>query len=88
MDGDSYMDGNNPDHRDEVVSHIQQIRKEGMGVIGMKLVGGGQFETSHADRQAAMRFAFQTAGVECVTVGCKTTQEIDETIDNLNAALA
>jgi predicted aldo/keto reductase-like oxidoreductase len=88
MDGDTYMDGNNPDHRDEVVSHIQQIRKEGMGVIGMKLVGGGQFETSRTDRQAAMRFAIQNAGVDCVTVGCKTTQEIDETIDNLNAALA
>ena len=88
MDGDTYMDSNNPDHRDEVVSHIQQIKKEGMGVIGMKLIGGGQFENSKSDRQAAMRFAFQNAGVECVTVGCKTTQEIDETIDNLNAALA
>ena len=88
MDGPTYMDNNNPSDRDEVVAHIQQVRKEGMGVIGMKLVGGGQFENSHADRQAAMRFAVQTAGVECVTVGCKTTQEIDETIDNLNAALA
>jgi 1-deoxyxylulose-5-phosphate synthase len=88
MDGDTYMDSNNPDHRDEVVAHIQQIKKEDMGVIGMKLIGGGQFENSHADRQAAMRFAVQTAGVDCVTVGCKTTQEIDETIDNLNAALA
>jgi predicted aldo/keto reductase-like oxidoreductase len=88
MDGDTYMDSNNPDHRDEVVAHIQQIKKEDMGVIGMKLIGGGQFENSRADRQAAMRFAVQTAGVDCVTVGCKTTQEIDETIDNLNLALA
>ena len=88
MDGDTFMDNNNPEHRDEVVAHIQQIKKEGMGVIGMKLVGGGQFENSHADRQAAMRFAVQNAGVDCVTVGCKTTQEIDEAIENLNAALA
>ena len=87
MDGPTFMDNNNPSNRDEVVAHIQQIKKEGMGVIGMKLVGGGEFENSRADRQAAMRFAVQNAGVECVTVGCKTTQEIDETIDNLNAAL-
>jgi 1-deoxyxylulose-5-phosphate synthase len=87
MDGPTYMDNNNPANRDEVVAHIQQIKKEGMGVIGMKLIGGGQFENSRADRQAAMRFA-QNAGVECVTVGCTTTQQIDETIDNLNAALA
>jgi 1-deoxyxylulose-5-phosphate synthase len=88
MDGDTYMDNNNPAHRDEVVAHIQQIKKEGMGVIGMKLVGGGQFGNSHSDRAAAMRFAVQNAGVECVTVGCKTTQEIDEAVDNLNLALA
>jgi len=53
----------------------------------MKLVGDGVF-TRHEDRQAAMRFAFQNAGVDCVTVGFKSTQEIDEAIDNLNLALA
>jgi aryl-alcohol dehydrogenase-like predicted oxidoreductase len=47
----------------------------------------GRF-TRHEDRQAAMRFAFQNAGVDCVTVGFKSTQEIDEAIDNLNLALA
>jgi 1-deoxyxylulose-5-phosphate synthase len=88
MDGPSYMDGDNPATRDEAVSHIQQIKKEGMGVIGMKLVGGGEFAPSHEDRVAAMRFAIQTAGVDAVTVGLKSTQEIDEAIDNLNLALA
>ena len=88
MDGPVYMDGNNPANRDEVVAHAQQIRKEGMGLIGMKLVGGGQFENSHPDRAQAMRFAFQTAGVQSATVGFKSTQEIDEAISNLNRALA
>jgi 1-deoxyxylulose-5-phosphate synthase len=88
MDGPSYMDGNNPANRDEVVAHAQQIRKEGMGLIGMKLIGGGQFDNSHENRAAAMRFAFQTGGVQAVTVGFKNTQEIDEAISNLNLALA
>jgi aryl-alcohol dehydrogenase-like predicted oxidoreductase len=70
----------------EVVQHVQQVRKEGMGVVSMKLVGEGSF--NHEDRQRAMRFAFKTAGVDSVTVGFKTTQEIDEAIDNLNLALA
>ena len=39
------------------------------------------------DRQAAMKFAFQNAGVDCVTVGYKNTAEIDEAIENLNLAL-
>jgi hypothetical protein len=70
----------------EVVTHVQQVRKEGMGVVSMKLVGEGTF--NREDRKAAMRFAFQKAGVDCVTVGYKNTTEIDEAIENLNLALA
>ncbi len=71
----------------EVVTHVKQVRKEGMGVISMKLVGEGAF-TSRADRQAAMRYAFKNAGVDSVTVGYKNTAEVDEAIENLNLALA
>jgi aryl-alcohol dehydrogenase-like predicted oxidoreductase len=70
---------------DEVVKHVKQVKKEGMGVISMKLIGEGTF--NHEDRQKAMRFAFRNAGVDCVTVGYKNTDEIDEAIDNLNLAL-
>jgi aryl-alcohol dehydrogenase-like predicted oxidoreductase len=70
----------------EVVTHVQQARKAGMGVISMKLVGEGTF--NREDRKAAMRFAFKNAGVDCVTVGYKNTAEIDEAIENLNLALA
>jgi hypothetical protein len=35
-----------------------------------------------------MRFAVQNAGVDCVTVGFKNNQEVDEAIDNLNLALS
>lgn len=85
------MDGPVPDvglgNVPEVVAHVKQVKAEGMGVISMKLVGDGTF-TQHNDRRDAMRFAFQHAGVDCVTVGFKSTQEIDEAIDNLNLALA
>ena len=86
MDAEDYATrglGNVP----EVVAHVKQVRKEGMGVISMKLVGNGSF-TNHDDRQAAMKFAFNNAGVDCVTVGFKSTAEVDEAIDNLNLALA
>ena len=71
---------------DEVVSHVQQARKAGMGIISMKLVGEGVF--NHEDRQKAMRFAFKNAGVDAVTVGYKSPAEVDEAIENLNLALA
>jgi 1-deoxyxylulose-5-phosphate synthase len=86
------MDGPVPDDDNlgivpEVVAHVKQVKGDGMGVISMKLCGDGTF-TQHSDRQAAMRFAFKNAGVDCVTVGFKSTQEVDEAIDNLNLALA
>jgi aryl-alcohol dehydrogenase-like predicted oxidoreductase len=71
----------------EVVTHVKKIRQDGTGVISMKLVGEGQF-TNREDRKAAMKFAFRNAGVTAVTVGYKSTGEIDEAIENLNLALA
>jgi len=70
----------------EVVTHTKQVRTEGMGVISMKLAGEGTFDRD--DRRAAMKFAFKNAGVDCVTVGYKSTTEIDEAIENVNLALA
>jgi aryl-alcohol dehydrogenase-like predicted oxidoreductase len=86
MDAEAF-DANGPGDVTEVVSHVKQVRKEGMGVISMKLIGEGRF-TDRADRQAAMKYAFTNAGVDCVTVGYKSTAEIDEAIENLNLALA
>ena len=85
MDAEDYNTqelGNVP----EVVSRVQEVRKQGMGVISMKLAGEGTFDRE--DRRKAMRFAFRNAGVDCVTVGYKAPAEIDEAIENLNLALA
>lgn len=87
MDGPTYMDNDNPEHVDEVVSHVRKVRAEGMGVVSMKLIGNGAF-VARADRQAAMRQAFDHAGVDSATVGFKSAAEVDEAIENLNLALA
>jgi hypothetical protein len=87
MDAPVGEDADNPSVVPEVVEQVKQAKREGMGVISMKLVGDGRF-TKHGDRVKAMRFAFQNAGVDCVTVGFKNTQEVDEAIDNLNLALS
>jgi aryl-alcohol dehydrogenase-like predicted oxidoreductase len=76
-----------PGNVDEVVTHVKQVKSQGMGVISMKLVGEGSF-TSREDRQKALKYAFNHAGVDSVTIGYKNTAEVDEAIENLNLALA
>lgn len=85
MDGEDYNTPG-PGNVPEVVTHVQQVRSKGLGVISMKLAGEGTF--NREDRQKAMRFAFRQAGVDCVTVGFKSPAEIDEALENLNLALA
>ena len=88
----AHMDG--PDYHyhglgdvDEVVQRVHQARAAGLGVISMKLIGEGSF-TDRSDRQQSVRFAFRHAGVQAVTIGYKSTDEIDEAIENVNLALA
>lgn len=87
MDGPTYTYDNNPNDVSEVVEHIKNVHRHGLSVISMKLAGAAAF-TRHADRQEAMRFAFRHVGVDAVTVSFKNTQEIHETISNLNSVLA
>jgi predicted aldo/keto reductase-like oxidoreductase len=79
-------DAPEPGNVPEVVKHVHQSKAAGMGIISMKLIGEGSF--NREDRQKAMRFAFQNAKVDCVTVGYKNNSEIDEAIENINLAYA
>ena len=85
MDAEDY-NTQGPGNVPEVVSHVKEVRGEGLGVISMKLAGEGTFDRE--DRRSATRFAFRNAGVDCVTVGYKSPAEVDEAIENLNLALA
>jgi aryl-alcohol dehydrogenase-like predicted oxidoreductase len=85
MDAEDY-NTQGPGNVSEVVSHVKEVRGEGLGVISMKLAGEGTFDRD--DRRSAMRFALRNAGVDCVTVGYKSPAEVDEAIENLNLALA
>jgi aryl-alcohol dehydrogenase-like predicted oxidoreductase len=85
MDAEDY-NTQGPGNVPEVVTHVKEVGKAGLGVISMKLAGEGTFDRE--DRRKAMRFAFRNAGVDCVTVGYKSPAEIDEAIENVNLALA
>ena len=71
----------------EVVSHIRKIHAQGTGILGMKLIGEGQFTTPE-DRDASLKFAMKLGAVDAVTIGFKNTAEIDEAIERINTHLA
>jgi aryl-alcohol dehydrogenase-like predicted oxidoreductase len=70
----------------EVVSHIAKVRQQGTGVIGMKLIGEGSFK-SPEDRDASIKFVMKLGAVDSVTIGFKTTAEVDEAIERMNTHL-
>ncbi len=70
----------------EVVGHIKQVRAKGTGVIGMKIMGEGQFRTPE-QRDASIRFVTRLGSVDAVTIGYKSEAEIDEAIERLNTHL-
>jgi hypothetical protein len=70
----------------EVVGHIKQVRAKGTGVIGMKIMGEGQFKTPE-QRDASIRFVTRLGAVDAVTIGYKSEAEIDEAIERLNTHL-
>jgi predicted aldo/keto reductase-like oxidoreductase len=86
MDTPQMRDIDAPGHVDEVVAHTRQVHAQGMGVISMKLCGEGRF-TRAEDRDAAMRFAMNLGCVDAVTIGFKSTAEIDEAIDRMSRVM-
>ena len=74
-------------HVPPVVEQIKRMREKGHGIIGMKIMGEGRFKDPE-DREKSIRFAMQPGLLDCVTIGFKSTAEIDEAIKRMNSALA
>ena len=70
----------------EVFANVKKVHAQGTGVLGMKLVGEGQFTTAE-DREAAMQFVMKSGVVDAVTIGYKSPAEVDEAIERMNRAL-
>jgi predicted aldo/keto reductase-like oxidoreductase len=77
----------NASHVPAAMEQIRIMRKNGHGIIGMKMIGNGDF-TNPEDREKAIRFAMQRVPLDAVVIGFKSNAEIDEAIQRMNRALA
>jgi len=86
MDTPDTRDTNDLGDVKQVVERTTKVHAQGVGVISMKLVGEGQF-TKPEDRDASLKFAMGLGVVDAVTIGFKSTAEIDEAIERMDRAL-
>ena len=70
-----------------VLAQLQAMRAKKRGVIGMKIIGNGNFKDSE-DREKSIRFAMSRPELDAVVIGFKSREEIDEAIGRMNRALA
>ena len=70
-----------------VLEQMAIMKQNNHGIIGMKLIGDGDF-TRPEDREKSIRFAMSRREIDAVTIGFKSTDEIDEALRRMNSALA
>jgi predicted aldo/keto reductase-like oxidoreductase len=85
MDGAGAFDHEVPTA--EPMKQITAMRAKGRGMIGMKIIGNGEF-TKPEDREKSIRFAMQCGLLDAVVIGFASTAQIDEAIERINRALA
>ena len=84
--GENWNAESDESHVVPVMEQIARMRDKGHGVIGMKLIGNGDF-TDPAEREKAIRFVMQSNLADAVVIGFKSPAEIDEAIMRINNAL-
>jgi 1-deoxyxylulose-5-phosphate synthase len=69
-----------------VMLEIKAMHAKGRGVIGMKIMGSGEF-TRAEDREKSIRHAMACKEIDAIVIGFASTQQIDEAIERINRAL-
>jgi predicted aldo/keto reductase-like oxidoreductase len=88
IDGANEEVWDNKVHEPEpVLAELKAMRAKGRGIIGMKIIGNGDFTQPEA-REKSIRFAMSRPELDAVVIGFKSTAEIDEAIQRMNQALA
>jgi aryl-alcohol dehydrogenase-like predicted oxidoreductase len=71
---------------EQILEVLRTAKKNGKGVVGMKIIGEGRFRNDPEKKRESVRFALQSGCVDVLLVGCETLAELDE-IRELMAAV-
>jgi len=79
------MDRKNPA---EVVPVIEKLFKSGKGVIGMKLIGNGNFRDDSEKIEDSLRYVLSLGTVNMITVGFEKPEQIDNYLERIRNAVS
>ena len=85
MDGKK-DDWNKPGDVKTVVDELTRMHRNGRGIIGMKLIGNGDFRMPR-EREASIRFVMNLSCIDAVLIGFKNAAEVDEALKRITRAL-
>lgn len=81
--------GVNMDSKDtnEVLPYLEKIHKSGVGVIGMKVAGGGAFKNDPQKIDASLKYVLGLETVDMIIVGFEKPEQIDDYLARMKKAL-
>jgi aryl-alcohol dehydrogenase-like predicted oxidoreductase len=71
-----------------VVPVIEKLHKSGKGVIGMKLIGNGNFRNDSEKIDASLKYVLGLGTIDLITVGFENPEQIDNYLSRIKNALA
>lgn len=74
----SHMDGT----PDDVKSLLGKAKKNGIGIIGMKIFGEGR-HVSDEEREQSIRFALTEGNIHCMTLGMESVAHVDDAVERV-----
>jgi predicted aldo/keto reductase-like oxidoreductase len=74
----AHMDGT----PEEVMALLETARKNGKGVIGMKIFGNGD-NTSVDERERSIKYAITSPNIHCVTLGLESVSQVDDAVERV-----
>ncbi len=77
-----HMDGT----PEAVMGLLEKARKNGKGIIGMKIFGNGDNVTDE-ERERSIRFAVSSGNVHCMTLGLESTAQMDDAVARVMRAV-
>ena len=79
------MDKNDPSL---VIPVIEKLHKSGKGIIGMKLIGNGNFRNDSEKIDASLKYVLGLGTVDLITVGFENPDQIDNYLARIRNAIA